>query len=168
MVDSYQKIKVLFVCMGNICRSPLAEGIFIQELKSLNLSDKFIVDSAGTSNYHVGDSPDSRALKVASSYGVKLNHFAREFITDDFKEFDYILVMDHLNYDAVLNHAKESKYLDKVFLFRTFDEFSIDYYDVPDPYYGDDEDFFEVGDIIKRASAGFIRFLEQDGKLSHN
>lgn len=159
------KIKVLFVCMGNICRSPLAEGIFHAYLQQSNLAEAFYIDSAGTSDYHVGASPDQRAIKIAAKFGVELKHSARQFSQIDFREFDYILVMDHLNYEAVLGHPKSAEYHTKVFLFRSFDAEAGDYYDVPDPYYGSEEDFAEVCEIVRRASIGFVTFLKQEGKL---
>lgn len=165
-MNNSSKIKVLFVCLGNICRSPLAEGVFQSVLKSYNLEDAFVIDSAGTSNYHVGDLADDRARKVAKQNGIILNHRARQFISQDFTNFDYILVMDHLNYDAVLSISKDANDQQKVFLFRSFDETNIDDYNVPDPYYGGDDDFIEVMEIVSRASHGFIKFLEQDAKIS--
>lgn len=158
-MNSSKKIKVLFVCMGNICRSPLACGMFHSVLEKYGITDKFAIDSAGTANYHIGDKPDSRACQVAKEIGIKLEHSARQFTTQDFKDFDYILVMDHLNYEAILNMSDSEEDHEKVFLFRTFDEYSVDYHNVPDPYYGAVEDFVDVRDIVLRASEGFIRYL---------
>lgn len=158
-------IKVLFVCMGNICRSPLAEGIFREIVKEKNLSNQFFIDSSGTTNYHVGECPDQRAVKVAEENGINLTHCARQFVSSDFEDFDYILVMDHLNHDAVLNLGSSQSHPEKVFLFRSFDVESAGEYNVPDPYYGGEEDFFEVADIASRASLGFIQFLEQEKRL---
>jgi protein-tyrosine-phosphatase len=105
------KIKVLFVCTGNICRSPLAEGIFKQILKDEGISSSFMVDSAGTEDYHVGSPPDSRSVKIAENNGLSdLNHKARQFLKGDFDKFDYILVMDHLNYDAVISKTNKHEY----------------------------------------------------------
>lgn len=160
-----QKIRVLLVCLGNICRSPLAAAILQMHLKQRKLENYFFIDSAGTSDYHVGASSDARAVSVAADYGVSLQHLARQFKTEDFAAFDYILVMDHLNYDAVISHANVAEYYDKVFLVRTFDDQANGLYDVPDPYYGSDEDFAEVCDILKRSLAGFIDFLQQEGEL---
>lgn len=164
-MDSSKKIKVLFVCMGNICRSPLAEGVFKQNLAELGIADKFIIDSAGTASYHVGDCPDCRAIHVAKNLGVDLKQAARQFVQQDFTDFDYIMVMDHLNHEAVLELSVNDGDEDKVFLFRTFDSQSIDFYNVPDPYYGSEDDFAEVGEIVSRASKGFIEFLRSAGKI---
>lgn len=152
--------------MGNICRSPLAEGIFQAVVKERNLSNQFFIDSAGTTDYHVGDLPDQRALKIAEQKGINLIHCARQFVSSDFEDFDYILVMDHLNHDAVLNLGSTSSHPEKVFLFRSFDVESSGEYNVPDPYYGGEEDFLEVADIAHRASLGFIQFLEQEKRLN--
>lgn len=154
--------------MGNICRSPLAEGIFAACVQEHSLNDYFVIDSAGTTDYHVGDLPDQRARKVALQHGVKLTHRARQFVAHDFELFDYILVMDHLNYDAIFSLAGSTEQQSKIFLFRTFDTASPDYYEVPDPYYGGDSDFQEVGEIVKRASDGFIQFLIHSGRLVEN
>jgi protein-tyrosine phosphatase len=165
MINAFTKIKVLFVCMGNICRSPLAEGVFASYLKQQNLENNFIIDSAGTSNYHVGDLPDRRARQVAVQDGFNLVHRARQIVPQDLDLFDYILVMDHLNYDAVLGMAKTKLQQDKIFLFRSFDNTNPDHYEVPDPYYGGFSDFIEVGEITKLASIGFISFLKQENIL---
>lgn len=159
------KIKVLFVCAGNICRSPLAEGVFSHYITQQKIADHFEIDSAGTTAYHVGEAPDKRAVEIAAKLGIKLLHFAREFTISDFYKFDYILVMDHLNYDAIVAQAIDDHYHNKVFLFRTFDIMANGFYDVPDPYYGGLEDFVEVGEIVTRASHGFIEFLQTEGRL---
>ncbi len=164
-MDSSKKIKVLFVCMGNICRSPLAEGVFKQHIAELNIADKFLVDSAGTASYHIGDCPDCRAINVAKDLGVNLDHSARKFEKEDFTNFDYIMVMDHLNHEAVLELSDNDLDQEKVFLFRTFDNESTDFYNVPDPYYGSEDDFVEVGQIVSRASRGFIKFLQESGRI---
>lgn len=165
MNTDYSKIKVLFVCTGNICRSPLAEGLFNSYLQEHHLSTRFIVDSAGTSSYHIGDLADRRAREVAKQNGALLTHRARQFLTCDFEKFDYILVMDHLNYDAIANQTDNQQYLDKVLLFRSFDDENPDVYEVPDPYYGGLSDFVEVGEILKRSIIGFIAFLRENSHL---
>jgi protein-tyrosine phosphatase len=151
--------------MGNICRSPLAAAIFRQQLADLAITDKFIVDSAGTCNYHVGEGPDERAILVANDFGIELRHTARQFTAEDFTNFDYILVMDHLNYDTVLANPAAKLYHEKVFLLRTFDHQSPDYHDVPDPYYGVAADFHEVGKVVERSCLGFLNYLRKDERL---
>lgn len=165
MNTDYSKIKVLFVCTGNICRSPLAEGLFNAYLQQHNLSERFIVDSAGTSSYHIDDLADRRAREVAKQNGTLLTHRARQFLPPDFDKFDYILVMDHLNYDAIASQTNNQQHLDKVLLFRSFDNENPDVYEVPDPYYGGLSDFVEVGEILNRSIEGFITFLRENRYL---
>lgn len=164
-MSSKNKIKVLFVCMGNICRSPLAEGVLRLILNEENLADQFEIDSAGTCNYHVGDLPDKRAIEVAAEVGLCLDHHARQLVKEDCVNFDYILVMDHLNYEAVLNISCNEKHHDKVFLLRTFDSESLDFHNVPDPYYGCNQDFTEVREIVTRSCRGFIEFLKSSNQI---
>lgn len=159
------KIKVLFVCKGNICRSPLAEGIFLSILEKKNLLDRFEIDSAGTCNYHIGNLPDSRAVKVAMQNGITLNSCARQFTVDDLKIFDYILVMDHLNYESVTELVNDENIHDKVFLLRSFDSDSAEFQNVPDPYYGSCSDFDEVFEIVNKSEIGFLDYLYGIGKL---
>ncbi|MEN9945712.1 MAG: hypothetical protein RLZZ293_98 [Pseudomonadota bacterium] len=167
MIENSSKLKILFVCMGNICRSPLAQGIFKVLLSKYNLEPYFELDSAGTTDYHVGELPDYRAVKVAlNNFTIDLSHRARQFQASDFEYFDYILVMDHLNYDAVIQMSKQQAYDNKVYLFRSFDNSCVENFDVPDPYYGTEDDFVEVAEIVNRAGEGFIQFLNHQGKLA--
>jgi protein-tyrosine phosphatase len=91
-------VKVLFVCLGNICRSPLAEGIFKHRVREAGLEKKILVDSAGTSGWHIGDPPDPRSIDVARENGIKLDSFGRKAVREDFQNFDYIIAMDKENY----------------------------------------------------------------------
>ncbi len=160
-----EKIKVLFVCMGNICRSPTAEGVFSALLASRDLEEAFDVDSAGTHAYHVGDAPDMRAQKAARDRGVELKHLrARKVTYEDFETFDYILVMDDENYSIVHNACPEGhRYKIQHFL-----DYAphLNQREVPDPYYGGAYGFERVLDMIEEASVGFIEALRRDGVLS--
>jgi len=130
------KHRVLFVCLGNICRSPLAEGIFIEEAENQGLLDFVEADSAGTSGQHEGELPDPRTRKNALDHGLKLTMRARKFRSSDFDAFDQILVMDKRNQEHVLNMARNASDELKVNLFREFDPEGRGE-DVPDPWYGE-------------------------------
>jgi protein-tyrosine phosphatase len=151
-------IKILFVCLGNICRSPLAEAIFITKIKERGLSSDFIVQSCGTANYHIGDSPDPRTIRNAQKNGIEINHLGRQLSVNDLDSFDYIMAMDNSNLRNIfrLERAKENSH--KIFLMRSHDPFGKDQ-DVPDPYYGEEKDFQEVFDILNRSVNSFIESL---------
>lgn len=149
-------IKVLFVCLGNICRSPLAEAIFNQKIKELGLEGKFQSDSAGTSDYHIGELPDERTLNCASKYGLEVNHRGRQVNRTDFRDFDYIIAMDDSNVKN-LNLMKERfRFQSKeIHLMRNFVNNSLGMA-VPDPYYGGEEGFEEIYRILDEAIDGFL------------
>ena len=155
-------LRVLFVCLGNICRSPLAEGIMKHKLNAMGLKDQILVDSCGTSNYHIGDKPDSRTRENAERNGVILNHRGRQITSDDLESFDFIVAMDLSNKKNVFTLASNA-HRNKVKLMREFDHEPGD--EVPDPYYGDEDDFQEVFDILNRSIDGFISHLQREGKL---
>lgn len=132
------------VCLGNICRSPLAEGILASKLPK----DKFIVDSAGTGNYHIGKQPDHRSIATAKKNGIDIsNQKARQFTPKDFETFDYIFVMDNSNYDDVVFLAKTEEQKQKVQLILN-ELFPGDNVDVPDPYYGLQNGFDMVFEML--------------------
>ena len=132
------------VCLGNICRSPLAEGILASKLPK----DKFQIDSAGTGNYHVGKQPDYRSIATAKKMGLDIsNQKARQFSVKDFDEFDYIFVMDISNYDNVIELAKSEIHKNKVRLILE-DLFPGENVDVPDPYYGLQNGFDTVYEML--------------------
>ena len=141
-------VKILMVCLGNICRSPLAEGILASKLPK----DKFIVDSAGTGNWHVGKKPDERSIATAKKNGLDISsQRGKHFTSKHFEEFDYIYVMDGSNYDDVLFLAKTDEHKKKVSLI--LDElFPGDNVDVPDPYYGLQNGFDMVYEMLDEAT----------------
>lgn len=146
--------RVLFVCLGNICRSPTAEGVFQQALARAGLTHLVDIDSCGVGDWHVGKAPDLRALAAARRRGVDISHLrARQLTANDFHAFDYVLGMDHDNLAAIHalqpadSQAKTGLLLAYAGLPNT---------DVPDPYYGGEEGFEQVLDMIEQASAGLI------------
>jgi protein-tyrosine phosphatase len=141
-------VKILMVCLGNICRSPLAEGILASKLPQ----NKFIVDSAGTGSWHVGHSPDKRSIAVAKKNGLCLdNQRGRQFSKADFDEFDYIYVMDNSNYNDVIQLAKTDGHKSKVSLILN-ELFPGENVDVPDPFYGSTNGFDNVYQMLDEVS----------------
>lgn len=146
--------KVLFVCLGNICRSPLAEAVFVHKINELGLGGKFYAESCGTADYHIGSPPDPRTIKNALKNGVKMDHACRQLCPDDFERFDHVFVMDRNNLRAAQKMAG-AHYQHKISLMRTFDPDGPDL-DVPDPYYGDESAFQEVFEILQRTIGSFL------------
>ena len=157
-------VSVLFVCMGNICRSPTAQGVFERLLAEANLSDRVRTDSAGTHAYHVGESPDKRATEAAQRRGVDLtSQRARRVDPVDFEGFDYIVAMDRGNYDDLLALC-QPEHLSKLRLFLEFAP-GLGLEEVPDPYYGGLTGFERVLDLIEEAADGLLADIRQQHGL---
>ncbi len=149
--------RVLFVCLGNICRSPLAEGVFRHLAAQAGRGGEFEIDSCGTGGWHAGEAPDPRSRAVAHKHGVALNHRARQFEHADFDRFDLILAMDRENQADLLSFSSLTReQRAKVKLLREFDPESDGDLDVPDPYYGGPEGFEKVYQMIERAARGVL------------
>jgi len=150
-----KNVSILFVCMGNICRSPTAEGVFRHIVKQEGHDNWITTDSAGTHAYHIGEQPDSRSQQTARTRGIELSDLrARKAIENDFHKFDYILAMDNDNYRLLAQLCPDGLE-DKLSLFLDFsDEFSET--QVPDPYYGGDQGFEHVFDMVESASRGLL------------
>ena len=155
-----KKVKVLFVCMGNICRSPTAQGVFERLVQSEGVAEHLVIDSAGTHAYHVGNPPDKRSQVAAKGRGLDLSgQRARQVTAADIEEFDYVLVMDHTNLydlqDLVMESGRE-----RVHLFMKFAErWDVD--EVPDPYYGGNSGFERVLDMVEDAAAGLLMHIRR-------
>lgn len=152
-------MRILFVCLGNICRSPLAEGIFLSKISEAGRQHLFDADSCGTGNYHIGQLPDIRTRRNAEVHGVVLTHRCRQIVPEDLDLFDLILPMDQNNLQGINSLRNAEKHQHKIKLMRTFDP-DADRIDVPDPYRGTAEDFQQVFEILDRSIAGLIRHLE--------
>ena len=158
-----KRVSVLFVCMGNICRSPTAEGMFRKVVAEAGLADRFHVASAGTHAYHVGSPPDHRAQSAAERRGVTLTHLrARRISDEDFEAFDYIFAMDRDNLEELLDRAPE-QHRAKVMLFLDFAGTGRTV-EVPDPYYGGASGFELVLDLVEQASARLLQRI-RSGEL---
>ncbi len=151
-------IRVLFVCLGNICRSPTAEGVFRDLVHREGLQDRIGTDSCGTGNWHVGDPPDARAVAEATRRGIPLDDLrARQLRPTDFETFDYVLGMDRRNL-ASLHSQCPPDHAAKVRLFLSFDTGARET-EVPDPYYGGPDGFRDVFDMIDAASQGLLAHI---------
>ncbi|CAD5923478.1 Putative low molecular weight protein-tyrosine-phosphatase slr0328 [Planktothrix tepida] len=156
--------KLLFVCLGNICRSPAAENIMNHLIDQANLSDRIICDSAGTSSYHIGSSPDRRMTQTAKQRGITMVGKARQFKQNDFEAFDLILAMDQDNYQNILYLDPSGKYRHKVKLMCEFCRHHT-LKEVPDPYYGGAEGFNQVIDLLLDSCEGLLDFVIQEEGL---
>ena len=151
-------MRILFVCMGNICRSPTAEGVMRALLREQGLDGRIELDSAGTGNWHAGDPPDERAVAAARERGIDLDGAARQVTAADFDHFDLIVAMDRDNERALLALAPDKAARAKVRLLREFDPASLAAgdLDVPDPYYGGPRGFERVLDIVTAGCRGLL------------
>jgi protein-tyrosine phosphatase len=160
-------MRILFVCLGNICRSPTAEGVMRHVLREEGLEESIAVDSAGTGGWHVGAPPDERATAAARRRSIALDGAARRFSPDDFDSYDLILAMDSENRRDLLALAPDDEARAKVRLLREFDpgsEGAADL-DVPDPYYGGDDGFDHVLDLVDAATRGLVDELRASGRV---
>jgi protein-tyrosine phosphatase len=157
-------VRLLFVCMGNICRSPTAEGVMRALLREQGLDDVVQVDSAGTGAWHLGDPPDARATAAARARGVTLVGAARQVTRADFDDYDLILAADRENLRDLRDVLPEDARA-KLHLLREFDPASGGDLDVPDPYYGDDDGFERVLDLVEAACRGLLDDLRAAGRL---
>lgn len=147
--------RLLFVCLGNICRSPSAENIMRYAIAEAGLEGQIVCDSAGTSSYHIGSPPDARMRSAAQKRGIRLVGQARQFIPADFEQFDLILAMDRENYRNILALDREAMYGDKVKMMCDYcTQHSLK--EVPDPYYGGAEGFDRVIDLLLDACHGLL------------
>lgn len=153
------KKKVLFVCLGNICRSPLAEALFMKHVKERGLEHKYSADSCGTESYHIGEQPDARSRANARENGLEYSHAARHLREEDFHKFDMIIPMDARNQLFIEHYHGKNEV--KVQLMRVYDH-GYEGLDVPDPYYGGDEGFQNVYEILDRSTGNLLDELESE------
>ncbi len=160
-----KKVRVLFVCLGNICRSPAAEGIMQKLVEKNGLGDFIEVDSAGTSGWHEGELPDERMREHGEKRDYSFDSRARKFRSSDFKEFDYIIVMDKNNYNNVKTMADGKEQIGKI---RMMTDYSMQYshHDyVPDPYYGGASGFELVLDLLEDGCEGLLQTIKKEHSL---
>lgn len=161
---SLQTTSVLFVCLGNICRSPLAEGVFLDRVRARGLGHRYRVDSAGTGGWHVGEPPDPRSVAVARRHGVDLPSRARKVAPEDLKRFDWVIAMDRENLADLEALKDRTGGTAEIHLLRTFDPDPDGDDEVPDPYYGGDRGFDEVWEMVVRSAEALLDHLEGHGE----
>jgi protein-tyrosine phosphatase len=159
--------RLLFVCLGNICRSPAAENIMTHLVQQAGLGDQILCDSAGTAAYHTGEPPDRRMTAAAAKQGITLTGSARPFSAQDFQTFDLILAMDRDNYRDILGRDPQGKYRHSVKMMLDFRQ-NYTVTEVPDPYYGGSDGFDYVIELLTDACEGLLEHLCQEHKLTPN
>ena len=155
------KHTVLFICLGNICRSPAAEGIMKSLVEKEGMSDDFFIDSAAIGSWHIGQLPDSRMRKCGAEHGYRFDSHARQFQKSDFQHFDLIVVMDNENYRAITSMASSQADKDKVVRIADYLTHHREYTTVPDPYYGDNSDFELVIELLEDACQGLLDSIKE-------
>jgi protein-tyrosine phosphatase len=161
-MENDRSVAVLFVCMGNICRSPTAEGVFRKLVREAGLEQQIRIDSAGTHAYHVGEPPDRRAQETALRRGIQLGHLrARRALREDFEAFDYVLAMDHDNFRSLEALCPPGSGLEQ--RLKLFMDFAphLSVREVPDPYYGAAGGFDSVFDLVEIAAAGLLEEIRR-------
>ena len=158
-------VRICFVCLGNICRSPTAEAIMENLIEQAGLQESIEVDSAGTGDWHVGDPPDARATAAAKRRGLSVHGRARRFAPEDFDTFDYVVAMDKANRNALKKLAHDKTEKEKIELLRNYDADSPRDASVPDPYYGGQNGFEEVLDICEAGCRGLLTQVRQEHNL---
>ncbi len=151
--------RIMFVCLGNICRSPAAEAVFRHIVENHRAQDRYLVDSSGTASYHVGSLADRRMREAALSRGISIQHKGQQLKLHHLKEFDWILCMDKENLRDARSLSSDPLLQSKIKLFRDFDPEGSG--DVPDPYYGKEDGFEKVLDIVTRCGEAFYKYLEK-------
>jgi protein-tyrosine phosphatase len=159
-----EPISICFVCLGNICRSPTAEGVMRSLVLRAGLQDRIHVESAGTAAYHAGELPDRRSRAAASARGIELSSRARQFVREDWDRFDYVLAMDRANFDELAEAAPQTARA-KLSLLLSFNPASRTGAEVPDPYNGGPDGFEEVLDLCEAACAGLLEHLRREHRL---
>ncbi|HYQ31226.1 MAG TPA: low molecular weight protein-tyrosine-phosphatase [Polyangiaceae bacterium] len=154
--------RVCFVCLGNICRSPTAEGVFRHLVAEAGLSARFEIDSAGTAGYHTGDAPDRRARAAGKRAGIVVDGAARQFLTSDFARFDHVIAMDASNLRDLRRLAQSAELAKKIRLLRSFDPAAPPEAPVPDPYYGDDAGFDHVLELCRTACRHLLEEIRRE------
>ena len=158
-------VRVLFVCMGNICRSPTAEGIFREKVQQAGLAEQVLIDSAGTHGYHIGAPPDQRSQTAARLRGIEIGGLRARMVADsDFAEFDYVLAMDRDNAQILHERCPQPDLHYRVQLFLDFAPLQ-PLREVPDPYYGGEQGFEMVFDLIEEAAQGLLEELQERHQL---
>ncbi len=158
-------IKVLFICLGNICRSPMAEGIFKALADENSLSDHFSVDSAGINPSYLNSQPDLRAVRSALTHKITLYHLSRRLTVADLESNDYLIVMDNENYKAVIDKCAGESIRKKVIKISSFTKNPIFRYGIKDPYSGTQHDFDEIYDILEECCSGLLEKIAKEHKL---
>lgn len=157
-----QPIRLCFVCLGNICRSPTAAAVMAYLVEQAGLGDDFVIESAGTGGWHVGERADPRARAEAHRRGVPMRHFAQKFTARDFARFDLVLAMDRENRDDLLAMVPDDEAAGKVRLLRSYDPAAPPDAEVPDPYYGGPDGFAQVFDMVERACRGILGLVKDE------